>query len=161
MHLKNDRFIVTYDAGKASPADLVAVIEEAGYEAAIVAESRDPDGSNTDGQARRDAVFVEALARAKKENKPIVLDFYASWCVPCMKMSKETFTDAAVAALLEQCVFVKIDTDKHTELAKSFGVEGLPDIRFLTPDGREVKRLQDYQDADSLARELKKLVGGK
>ena len=73
-------------------------------------------------------------------------------------MLRDTFSDAKVAARLQQCVFVKIDTDKHPELAKRFGVVGLPDVRFLSPEGKEVERFLDYQGPDAFAVALEDLL---
>lgn len=60
----------------------------------------------------------------------------------------------------ERVVFLKVDTDEHAELAKHFDVEGLPDIRFLNPDGTEVHRLNDFQDAELFSDSLRRLLDG-
>jgi thioredoxin-like negative regulator of GroEL len=71
---------------------------------------------------------------------------------------KTTFKDKTVMALLEQCVFVRVDTDKQPEIAKRMAVEGLPDIRFVLPDGRVIKRLRSFQDAESFSSELEQVL---
>jgi len=158
MRLDRDEFLVEYDASQIAESDLIAIVKKAGYTAYAVGEDESADPVNVLSGSRDDPIFVEALARAKKENKPLVLDFYADWCAPCLKMLKTTFPDPKVVPLLERCVFLKVDTDLHPELAKSFVVVGLPDIRLLTPDGTEVKRLQDYLDANAFADELEMLL---
>ena len=104
------------------------------------------------------AFYTEALATAKKENKPLVLDFTASWCEPCQRIISETFVKKNVAELLSECVLLKIDTDEFPDIARHFKVAGLPDIRFLTPDGRQVKKLRGFQAAKPFALELEKLL---
>jgi|GEM_PF-260221 len=158
MRLDRDEFIVDYDSTQIGEAELLAIVKKAGYTSSIVANNESSPPVDGDSGSRDDPIFVEALARAKKENKPLVLDFYADWCTPCLKMLKTTIPDPKVAALLKKCVFLKVDTDKHPELAKSFGVVGLPDIRFLAPDGTEKKRLRDFLDAESFAAELEELL---
>ncbi len=160
MKLDRDEFVVTFDAGKAKPDDLIAIIREAGYTSYVATDEISPDDNEGGAGSLDDPVFQDALAKAKRENKPIVIDFMASWCVPCRRMEKETFTDPAVASLLEKVVFLKVDTDEHPELAKHFGVEGLPDIRFLNPDGTEVHRLNDFQDAELFFESLDRLLSG-
>ena len=100
----------------------------------------------------------ETLAQAQKESKPVVLDFFAEWCAPCLRMEMTTFKDEKVRALLERCVFVRVDTDNHPEIAKRMAVEGLPDIRFALPDGRVIKQLRSFQDAESFSSELEELL---
>jgi thiol:disulfide interchange protein len=159
MRLDRDEFVVDYDSNQISEGELIAIVSKSGYAGSIVANNESSAPADGDSGSRDDPIFVEALARAKKENKPLVLDFYADWCAPCLKMLKTTIPDPRVASLLVKCVFLKVDTDKHPELAKSFGVVGLPDIRFLAPDGTETKRLRDYMDAGSFAAELEELLG--
>ncbi|MCO6436876.1 MAG: DUF255 domain-containing protein [Phycisphaerae bacterium] len=100
------------------------------------------------------AFFQDALARARRENRPVVLDFTASWCAPCQRMLAETFPDPEVARLLDQCEFVKVDTDEHPGLASKYNVVGLPDIRLLAPDGTELRRFRDFQGPTAFARAL-------
>ena len=157
MHLEQDRFVVAYDASKATAENLVAVIEKAGFTAELVTGGETVSAKKTSASID-DPIFTAALAQAKRENRPIVLDFEASWCVPCKRMARETFPDPTVSRLLDRCIFLKIDTDKHLDLAKGFGVAGLPDLRFLAPDGSERKRLLDFQDATTFAQVLKQFL---
>ena len=158
MRLDRDEFVVTFDSGKTKPDGLIALIREAGYTSYVATGDGASDDTGSSDGSLDDPIFTDALAQAKRENKPIVIDFMASWCVPCRRMEKETFTDPQVAKLLDQVVFLKVDTDEHPDLAKSFDVEGLPDIRFLNPDGVEVRRLTDFQDAELFADSLNALL---
>jgi thiol:disulfide interchange protein DsbD len=159
MRLGRDEFVVKYDAAKVNEDTIIATIKEAGYSPTIVtgqiSERADRLGETSE---KLPLLLAEALASAKREHKPVVLDFYAEWCVPCKRMLRETFGNSEVARLLRGCIVVKIDTDRYPELARKFGVEGLPDIRFLTADGTEQKKLLDYQDAASFATALAELL---
>jgi len=104
------------------------------------------------------AFFTQALARAREEGKPLVLDFHAQWCVPCKRIERETFADPDVAGLLKQCILLKIDTDEHPDVAKHFGVVGLPDIRLLAPNGEQQRQLLGFQDTETMQAELQTLI---
>ena len=88
--------------------------------------------------------FAEALAKAKKENKLLFVDFYTTWCGPCKKMSKEIFTKEDVGAFFNKnFISLKIDAEKGEgpELAKKYEVSGFPTMIFFNGDGTENKRL--------------------
>jgi thiol:disulfide interchange protein DsbD len=150
MDLERDEFVIKYDASLASEMDLIAAGKKAGFPSRVVS---DPPTIQPDPP-----FFSEAVSQAARERKPLVLDFTANWCVPCQRMLKETFPDPKVAPLLDQCVLIKIDTDQHPALSQKFGVVGLPDIRLLTPDGEEIRRLRDFQNPDAFASELETLL---
>lgn len=160
MLLDRDEFLVTYDPAKADAKRLLATVKEAGYTAQLITGNSRPAASTAAITAlpRGFALLDEALLKARAENKPIVLDFYAEWCAPCRRMEKTTFADAQVKALLERCIVVKVDTDQSPELAQQLGVEGLPDIRFVSPDGKIIRQLRNYQTAESSVRELERLL---
>jgi thiol:disulfide interchange protein len=159
MRLDRDEFAITYDPAKVATAEIIATIKETGYTARVVSgkgkTSREPVVLSLPPGF---ALLDEALAQAQRERKPVVLDFYAEWCAPCMRMDKNTFKDERVKALLDRCVFVRVDTDKQPDIAKRMGVEGLPDIRFALPDGRVIKQLRNFQDAESFNSELEELL---
>jgi thiol:disulfide interchange protein len=158
MRLDRDEFVVRYDPTQVEPPKLIATIKEAGYTARVV------NGKGTAATEpplflpRGFALLDEALGQAQKERKPIVLDFFAEWCAPCQRMEKTTFKDERVKALLERCVFVRVDTDDHPDIAKRMAVEGLPDIRFVLPDGKMIRQLRNFQDAESFSSELEGLI---
>jgi thioredoxin:protein disulfide reductase len=100
--------------------------------------------------AELDARVGEAAARGQ----PVMLDFYADWCVSCKEMEKFTFADAGVQArlagvrLLQADVTANSDDDKA--LLKRFGLFGPPGIIFFGRDGKEIigVRVIGYQSAD-------------
>jgi len=159
MQLERDQFIVDYDSNRIAPAGLIKIVKDTGYTASVVTGDEPVVAESGDSGSRDDPIFIEALARAKKENKPLVLDFYAGWCAPCLKMLKTTIPSPEVAPLLDACVFLKVDTDKHSDLAKAFGVVGLPDLRILDSNGNELRKMVGFQDADALAEVLMAILG--
>lgn len=161
MKLEQDEFVVSYDASEVSDKELLAACEKSGFPATIATGTEYSDlplGEKTNADFSPPDFYTEALETAKRDGKPIVLDFMATWCAPCKRIANETFVDENVAKLLGKCVLLKIDTDENPEIAKHFGVSGLPDIRFLDPDGIEVEKLRGFQPAETFALELQQLL---
>ena len=83
----------------------------------------------------------QAVAAAAREGRPVMLDFYADWCVSCKELEKLTFADPGVRAELEPFRLLQVDMtpwdDQDKAVAKRFGVIGPPAILFFGPDGKE------------------------
>ena len=100
--------------------------------------------------------WEEALDRAAKENKYIMVDAYTDWCGWCKVMDKETFTDDAVGAMVNKnFVPVKINFEEGIgiDLGMKFRVSSYPTILFFNPAGQLV-RIQNgymYDNADFIA----------
>ena len=92
--------------------------------------------------------------------KPVLLDFYADWCVSCKEMERYTFPDDAVRARLGEMVKLQADVtanlDDHKALLKRFGLFGPPGIVFFDRQGNEIKGLRviGFQPADKFAATL-------
>src|SRR4051795_11613158 len=87
----------------------------------------------------------DALAAAKAEDKPILLDIGAVWCHWCHVMDRESYDDPEVAALInEKFIAVKVDRDERPDIDARYqaavsaisGQGGWPLTAFLTPDGK-------------------------
>lgn len=89
-----------------------------------------------------------AFARAEAEGKPLVIDFYADWCLPCKEMDRTTFRDAAVVERLQAFVPLKVDIDARGDVARRFGVTALPTTVITTPNGEPVSVEVGYLNAE-------------
>ncbi|MGX9518772.1 protein-disulfide reductase DsbD [Vibrio mediterranei] len=102
------------------------------------------------------------LAKAKQAGKPVMLDFYADWCVACKEFEKYTFHDASVEPVLSQFVLLQADVTKNQpqdiELLKQMDVLGLPTIEFWDAKGNPVSsaRLTGFVPAEDFLQHLRK-----
>ena len=106
----------------------------------------------------------QALAQAKASGKPVMLDFYADWCVSCKEMEHNTFTDPAVQQAVAGAVLLQADVTRNSAedkaLLKRFDLIGPPAILFFGSDGSERKasRLVGYKPADAFAPHAKQAL---
>jgi thiol:disulfide interchange protein DsbD len=105
---------------------------------------------------------AELDARLAAVDRPVMLDFYADWCVSCKEMERYTFADPAVRDRLAGFTLLKADVTANTAddkaLLARFGLFGPPGIVFFTPGGQEVPglRVVGFQEAASFLRMLDK-----
>ncbi|EDT02726.1 Protein-disulfide reductase [Burkholderia ambifaria IOP40-10] len=94
----------------------------------------------------------------KTSGRPVMLDFYADWCVSCKEMEHLTFTDSRVQARLAQLHLVRADVTANNPddqaLLKRFNLFGPPGIIFFDRNGNEIGRVVGYQAAETFLRSL-------
>lgn len=105
---------------------------------------------------------IDDLQRSLGEGKPVMLDFYADWCVACKEMEKFTFTKSQVHAALEGYTLLKADVTANDAtdqaLLKHFGLFGPPATIFFGADGKErrAQRLIGFESADKFTARVAK-----
>ncbi len=108
----------------------------------------------------RVASLGELETKLRAPGRPVMLDFYADWCVSCKEMESFTFSDPKVRAELERMLLLQVDVTANSAddraLLKRFSLFGPPGIIFFDADGREIKglRVVGYQDAQRFLKTL-------
>jgi len=111
----------------------------------------------------------EGLALAKKVNKPIVIDFYTSWCKWCKVMEERTFSNAHIAEYLKEnyvCVRINAEDKKTTfeykgtkytpySLTRRLGVRGFPSMGYFKSDGELIKIVPGFIPPETYIKVLK------
>ena len=122
--------------------------------------SRDADAAKTNAAASPAPPFerVKSIAeldqRVATAGKPVLLDFYADWCVSCKDMERFTYTDTRVASRMRDFLLLKADVTANDAddraLLKRFGLFGPPGIVFFDADGKAHGEASviGFQDAD-------------
>lgn len=107
---------------------------------------------------------AQQIAAAQTAGKPVVIDFYADWCLPCKELDQKTFTDDKVIAELDRFVRVKADLTmandaKNVALAKRYGIAGMPTIVFIDSNGTEAgaTRLVGFEPPDKFLQRAKQV----
>jgi thiol:disulfide interchange protein DsbD len=109
---------------------------------------------------QRVASLGELQEKLKAPGKPVMLDFYADWCVSCKEMEAFTFSDPKVRAQLDSMLLLQADVTAHNEadraLLKRFSLFGPPGIIFFDAQGQEIKGLRviGYQNSERFLKTL-------
>jgi thiol:disulfide interchange protein DsbD len=108
----------------------------------------------------------ELMRAAGSEGKPVLVDYYADWCVDCVRMEETTFASPEVARTLnEEFVLVQVDvTDPRdpgtSAIKQSHGIFGPPAMLFFDRQGREITSMRryGYMDSDAFLDHIKPLL---
>jgi thiol:disulfide interchange protein DsbD len=85
--------------------------------------------------------------------KPVIIDFYADWCIPCKELDASTFSNSDVIKVSRKYLTLKADMTKSLspdveKLRNEFEIVGVPTVLILNKNGDEVKRITGYVNAD-------------
>jgi thiol:disulfide interchange protein DsbD len=108
--------------------------------------------------------FEDALARAKADCRPVLIDFFADWCAACKELDEKTYVASEVVEESRRFVSIKVDgTQDHAVLDglyERFGVKGLPTVAFVDPTGTVLgdPRITGFMPPDRFLSEMRKVA---
>ncbi|HEX9252231.1 MAG TPA: protein-disulfide reductase DsbD [Ignavibacteriaceae bacterium] len=95
---------------------------------------------------------IENYEASLSNNERMVIDFYADWCIPCKELDALTFSDPRVLKEFDSFTNYKVDMTKNNEtneqLRKRFNVVGMPTVLIIDSEGKEIKRITGFVNAD-------------
>lgn len=80
--------------------------------------------------------FETAMQKAKKEGRPVMVDFYTDWCSACKVLDSDVYTDQQVIGESANWIAVKVNAEQRTDVAQAYGVTGYPTLAFIQGDGK-------------------------
>jgi thioredoxin-like negative regulator of GroEL len=99
----------------------------------------------------------EALKKARRTGKPVIVDFWADWCDWCHRLDRTTYADPSVVRKAQDFVAVKVNAEgsrREQEIAARYHLGTLPTIAFLSPEGRQLARVNGFQGPGQFPRTL-------
>ncbi len=149
MRRNGDRNMSQSDVGRFSSGDIEwrrLAFFTSGLIFLIFATATRVVGDETSSFWRSD--FKAALQEAEEKKLPLLVHFYADWCMPCQRMEREVFPSSVVKDLLgSRFVAVKVNSDHRQDLVRRYSVETLPsDLIVDSLTGRTIALHAGFQD---------------
>ncbi len=97
--------------------------------------------------------WKDILAEAKRQQKPVFVDFYTSWCPPCKRMAKEAFPNPKVGAKFNvHFINYQFDAERGegVQVAKQYAVSSYPTALYIAPNGTLVHRAVGYSGINGM-----------
>ncbi len=108
---------------------------------------------------------AEGFAQAAAEGKPVMMDFWAEWCVACNELDHFTYNQPGILALAEDMVSIKMDMTKNNEANKAilnkYEVYGMPTVIFFDSTGAELERFSGFISAEDMAPYMERALQAK
>ena len=107
----------------------------------------------------------ELILQARKSETPVIINFHADWCVPCIKLDQKTFNQPGFIRAAKDFTLIQVDlTERHDlkqeALIKKYKISGVPTIIFLDKNGNERHdlRVEEYLNSQDFQHRMAKLI---
>ncbi len=116
---------------------------------------------NSDNSIQWNKFDLSIYENTVNEGDPIIIDFYADWCIPCKELDKQTFSDKRVIGLSKKFVMIKADmtktlSEETVKIANKFNIVGMPTVLIIDSKGNELERLTGFVNADEFIKIMQK-----
>jgi thiol:disulfide interchange protein DsbD len=136
------------------------------YVEASLNKARLESGFAMQGEMIHWSSYTDAkIQEAEEDAKPVFLDFYADWCIPCKELDDLTYKDPKIVDISRKFIMLKVDltTTNHPlyeKLRNKFKIKGVPTLVLLNADGSEVRdaRVVGFIKAEGLLNKMKKVM---
>ncbi len=106
----------------------------------------------------------EKLQRALLSEQPVIIDFYADWCLACKELDRYIFSKPDIQSLMSQFLLLKVDltieTTKTAPIREKYNILGLPTILFIHPNGDIISKetLTGFEPANQFKKRIKRVL---
>ena len=161
-------YLIFYESGKAKPRQFAWVLRAIGIAAAAVAVMF-AWPKKIEAQIEWQPYSAAAVEAAQRDGRGVIIDAFATWCIPCKELDQATFTDAAVKREAERFVALKLDLTHPPDGSDAanakdkFAIRGVPTVVFIDGTGRERDelRLEGFEKPNLFLGRMKQVPGNK
>ena len=115
--------------------------------------------ANANAQSTKWYKYEAGVEEAISTGKPMILDFYADWCSPCIAMEEGTYPDPRVVSELEDFIAIKVDTQVRIDIESKYHIAYYPTIVFLNSKGDEISRHVGYLGPEDMVKTINETRG--
>lgn len=160
-------YLIFYESGKAKPKQFAWVLRAIGVGAAVIAIWLGLP-KKVEAEIEWQPYSEAAVAAAQRDGKGVIIDAFATWCIPCKELDQVTFTDTNVKREAERFVTLKLDLTSPpagSDAARAkdkFGIRGVPTVVFIDGAGheREEFRLEGFEKPQLFIGRMKQVPAG-
>jgi thioredoxin-like negative regulator of GroEL len=108
-------------------------------------------------EVRWETNFARATSAARETNRPMLVEFWATWCETCAAMDANVYSDGRVASAMSKVIPVRVDIDREPGISRKYEISGTPTLMLMDAYGNELFRFTGSLSLDRVVQLLGEL----